>query len=216
MIKAVFMDYTGTIVQEEGKEIGEVVMRICKNSDLRDPREAVAYWWKQVKEYEESRFGDTYLTEEEIVDKELKKLVDSFHLVDNLKERHELFREFWVNAPLFPDVKAFFERCSVPVYVITNNGVQYVEKSMQEKGLSPAGIISADMVRAYKPHREIFEKALELSGCKADEIVHIGDSYMSDVKGAMAAGIQAVLVSREKERAYPNVRVVRSLDEVEI
>lgn len=35
MIKAVFMDYTGTIVQEEGKEIGE----------------AVAYWWKQVKEY---------------------------------------------------------------------------------------------------------------------------------------------------------------------
>ncbi|MBU3875299.1 HAD family hydrolase [Faecalicatena sp. AGMB00832] len=214
MIKAVFMDYTGTMVQEEGKEIQEVVMRICKNSDLHDPQEAVSYWWKQVKEYEESRYGDCYLTEEEIVDEVLTKLEDEFHLEDDLEELHELFREFWVHAPLFPDVKGFHERCGLPIYVITNNGVQYVKKSMQEKGLHPAGIISADMVRAYKPHKEIFDKALEISGCKPEEVVHIGDSYMSDVQGALEAGIQPILVSREKTREYPGVTVVRSLDEV--
>ena len=32
--------------------------------------------------------------------------------------------------------------------MITNDGVYYAEKSMEEKGLKPAGIISADMVRA--------------------------------------------------------------------
>lgn len=216
MIKAIFMDYTGTMVQEEGKEIKEVVMRICKNSDLHDPKAAVAYWWQQVKEYEESRYGDSYLTEEEIVDHVLAKLVDNFHLEDDLGELHGLFREFWVHAPLFPDVKGFYERCGLPIYVITNNGVQYVERSMQEKGLAPAGIISADMVRAYKPHKEIFDKALEVSGCKPEEVVHIGDSYMSDVQGALAAGIQPILVSREKAREYPGVTVVRTLDEIEL
>lgn len=216
MIKAIFMDYTGTMVQEEGKEIKEVVMRICKNSDLHDPKAAVAYWWQQVKEYEENRYGDSYLTEEEIVDHVLAKLVDNFHLEDDLGELHGLFRKFWVHAPLFPDVKGFYERCGLPIYVITNNGVQYVERSMQEKGLSPAGIISADMVRAYKPHKEIFDKALEVSGCKPEEVVHIGDSYMSDVQGALAAGIQPILVSREKAREYPGVTVVRTLDEIEL
>lgn len=32
MMKAVFMDYTGTIVQEGGKEMQEVVRNICQNS----------------------------------------------------------------------------------------------------------------------------------------------------------------------------------------
>ena len=44
------------------------------------------------------------------------------------------------------------------------------------------------MVRACKPHRELFDKALEVSGCNADEVLHIGDSYGSDVLGARAAG----------------------------
>ena len=113
-------------------------------------------------------------------------------------------------------MKGFHERCGLPIYVITNNGVQYVKKSMQEKGLHPAGIISADMVRAYKPHKEIFDKALEISGCKPEEVVHIGDSYMSDVQGALEAGIQPILVSREKTREYPGVTVVRTLNEIEL
>ena len=36
-MKAVFMDYTGTTVQEKGPEIEEVVMRIYKNSSVRSP-----------------------------------------------------------------------------------------------------------------------------------------------------------------------------------
>ena len=67
---------------------------------------------------------------------------------------------------------------------------------MKQKGLLTAGIICADMVRAYKPRREIFDKALEVSGCRAEKVLHIGDSYSSDVQGAAAAGIRPVLIQR--------------------
>ncbi len=65
-----------------------------------------------------------------------------------------------------------------------------------------------------KPHRELFDKALEVSGCNADEVLHIGDSYGSDVLGARAAGIRPVLVQRTKGKSYDDVMVVHDLSEV--
>ncbi|QNM10389.1 HAD family hydrolase [Lachnospiraceae bacterium OF09-33XD] len=101
----------------------------------------------------------------------------------------------------------------MPVYVISNNGIQYVEKAMKQKGLLTAGIICADMVRAYKPRREIFDKALEVSGCRAEKVLHIGDSYSSDVQGAAAAGIRPVLIQRTEGQEYEDVTVIRRLTE---
>lgn len=214
-MKAVFMDYTGTTVQENGPEIEEVVRRMCKNSSMKDPKELLGLWWSRLRACEEASYHDTYLTEDEIVDKMLEGLRADIQLEDDFDELHRLIQGFWVNAPLFPDVKEFYQKCPCPIYIISNNGIQYVERSMTEKGLAPAGIVCADMVRAYKPHRELFEKALEVSGYSADEVIHIGDSYTSDVQGAMAAGIKPILVQRKPGMNYSAIDTVKSLLDVE-
>lgn len=216
MVKAVFIDYTGTTVQENGSEIQEVIARVCKNSSLHDPKEVLSLWWKLLKQYEESSSEEDYLTEDEIVEQILNTLERQIDLKENMEELHELIQGFWVHAPLFPDVREFFETCPVPVYIISNNGVQYVRQSMEEKNLSPDGIVCADMVRAYKPHRELFMKALEVSGYQACEVIHIGDSYESDVQGARAAGIHPVLIDRKGSQKYEDVTVVRNLSEVSL
>lgn len=214
-MKAIFMDYTGTMVQERGPEIEEVVMRICQKSAIRDPKRILQLWWTRLKKYEETSYKTSYLTEDQIVDRLLAEFQEEFQLSDNLEELHTLIQNFWVNAPLFPDVKEFCQRCPVPLYVISNNGVPYVEKSMRQKGLSPSGIICADMVYAYKPHREIFEKALEISGCTPEEVVHVGDSYSSDVLGALSAGIQPILIQRKGENAFSDIPCIQSLAELD-
>ena len=61
MIKAVFLDYTGTIITEGGKDAEEMVRRVCKNSDMKDPNGFIRYWWGMVKEYEESFEGANYI-----------------------------------------------------------------------------------------------------------------------------------------------------------
>ena len=65
-----------------------------------------------------------------------------------------------------------------------------------------------------KPCREIFEKALEVAGCKPEEAVHIGDSVVSDVEGASTVGIQPVLIDRSGKEKCDKAIVVKSLDEV--
>ena len=51
------------------------------------------------------------------------------------------------------------------------------------------------MVQAYKLHQKLFKKALEVSGCTIDEVVHIGDSIVSDVNNAKSVGLGKVPIS---------------------
>lgn len=211
MYKAIFVDYTGTIIEEGGPDLQEVIMRTYKNSSIESPQAMVEYWGKLQSEYEEKCVGESYMTEDEIVIKLLEVCQKEIHLKENIEELHRLFQRFWMYAPAFSDTAEFFVKCIAPIYVISNNSKQYIEVSMKEKGLHPAGIICADMVKAYKPNKAIFEKALEVSGCQPGEVVHIGDSYTSDVLGAVEAGIKPILVDRTGKWNRESFRVVRSL-----
>ena len=213
MIKAVFLDYTGTIIEEGGPDGMEMLKRCYRNSDMESMEAMLAYWWKLIKNFEAVSYKDSYITEDEIVDRALEEGARKIHLKENFEELHRLCQRFWMYAPAFPDSAEFFEKCRVPIYVISNNGLSYVEEGMRDKDLHPAGIICGDMVRAYKPHREIFQKALEVSGLGPEEVIHIGDSVTSDVAGAAAAGITALLLDRKGDKTCEGVTVIHSLTE---
>ena len=110
MLKAVFVDYTGTIIQEDGPDIQQLIMRAYQNSNIESPKAMVAYWWNKVKRYEEESFGERFITEDEIVDQILEDCREEIHLEDDKNLLHELCRRFWVHAPAFDDTA---ERCVV-------------------------------------------------------------------------------------------------------
>lgn len=211
MTKAIFIDYTGTIITQSGKYVEEMVYRVCKNSDMKNPHDFVKYWWGMIKEYEASFEGTNYITEDAIVDKMLNRCVNEINLHENLEELHSLCQSFWIYAPLYDEVREFFEKCPYPIYIISNNGEEYIAEAMKVNGLQPAGIVTADMVKAYKPHPTLFKKALEVSGCNADEVVHIGDSITSDVNGAKAVGIKPILVDRDGKVGELDIPIVENL-----
>ncbi|MDP2390843.1 MAG: HAD family hydrolase [Acidobacteriota bacterium] len=68
-----------------------------------------------------------------------------------------------------------------------------------------------------KPHRSIFDAALERAGVSAGESMMVGDSLKHDVEGALKAGMQAVLLRRSGEvppHLPADLRVIRSLVEL--
>ena len=50
-----------------------------------------------------------------------------------------------------------------------------------------------------KPHRSIFEAALNRAGVPARQALMVGDSLKADIEGALAVGMQAVLLRRSGE-----------------
>ena len=66
-----------------------------------------------------------------------------------------------------------------------------------------------------KPHAPIFEAALAKAGALAHEALHVGDQYDSDVVGATGAGMHPLLLDRGGSAPPPpGCPVVRSLREV--
>lgn len=82
-------------------------------------------------------------------------------------------------------------------------------------------VISA-RVGYNKPHRGIFEHALEVMSVAPTDALHVGDSYAADVVGARRADIRAVLVDRRlgdparvrPEHDEPDVPVIADLLEL--
>ena len=214
MIKAVFMDYTGTMVREDEPYTRELVGYFAAHSDLKDPNEILKVVWTRIKVIEAESYGDSFLKNDEKVDLILEYCAREHGLKGDFDHIHDVWHKVWIYAPLYEDVKPFFEKSKLPVYVLSNDDMCFLEESMRIKDLHPAGIISAETARACKPNRLIFEKAMEIAGVKPEEVMHIGDSLTSDIEPARLLGITPVYISRKEPVVLDGVRVIRTLDEL--
>ena len=75
-------------------------------------------------------------------------------------------------------------------------------------------IVASSRAGAAKPAPAIFRHALTTCGVKAEQAVHVGDTYELDVLGAQGAGVAAILIDRVERDTPPDCPVGRSLDEV--
>lgn len=69
-----------------------------------------------------------------------------------------------------------------------------------------------------KPHRSIFDAALEKANVTASEAMMVGDSFKHDIEGALQAGWRAVLLRRSGEVPYqlpPGLPVIATLHELD-
>ncbi len=74
----------------------------------------------------------------------------------------------------------------------------YIRALLQRQNLAQYfdTILISDETGSAKPAPAIFHTALEKTGLRPEEIVHVGDSA-DDVKGAKAAGIMPILIDRQ-------------------
>jgi len=75
-------------------------------------------------------------------------------------------------------------------------------------------VVASAAVGTAKPHPDIFRYALARAELEPDDVIYVGDSYVSDVLGARTVGIAAVLIDREGKAPAVDCPVVSSLLEV--
>jgi putative hydrolase of the HAD superfamily len=81
---------------------------------------------------------------------------------------------------------------------IISNFEAWLEVLLSDLGLAEHfdPVLISGIVGIEKPHPDIFARALDEAGVEAHRAVHVGDSLTSDVKGAEAIGITAILLDR--------------------
>ena len=107
--------------------------------------------------------------------------------------------------PVFADTAEALARLSsrYMVNVITNCDRDLFAATAASLGVSPAEVVTAEDVHAYKPSPKPFEEMLArlaAKGVAKDEIVHVSSSRFHDLVPAKGLGLLCVLVERQGVR----------------
>ena len=106
-----------------------------------------------------------------------------------------------------------------PLTVVTNGFVEVQYEKFDKSGLRDcfAHIVLSEEVGYQKPNPRIFEEALRMNGLQAEDVVMIGDSWTSDIQGAINAGIDQIWIRKSKDplpEAQSATYLVHTLSEV--
>lgn len=196
MIKAYFVDFYGTIVHEDGEVIKKITQIIYDTGKVENKADIGSFWWNDFQSMFMKSFGDSFETQRALEKKSLKNTLERFKSPADADVLSNMMFEHWIKPPIFEDSKLFFENSQVPIYIVSNIDTSDILEAIKYHGLKPAGVFTSEDAMSYKPRPELFKLALRETGLQPDEVIHIGDSVSSDVKGATAVGIKALWLNR--------------------
>jgi putative hydrolase of the HAD superfamily len=108
---------------------------------------------------------------------------------------------------LFPhtiEILQYLTKKNYKLHLITNGFEKTQHNKLKNSGLDSyfQEVITSEGSNSLKPHKEIFEYALEKTRAKKEESIMIGDSLDVDIQGAMNAGIDQVYVNHISQEGY--------------
>lgn len=226
MIQLVTFDAAGTLI-EQRLDPGALAARIVREhgGDVSEERGSLTYYDIQERFREERELAERLQDKARIravwaamVEAWMREVrVDLMSPNDLLDEflRRSFFGEDRVFA-LFDDVLPALdalEQMGVTVGVISNWD-HTLHLTLERLGVRErlAFAIASLEFGAEKPDPSIFHHALHLAGIQPSEALHVGDSPEDDFRGALDAGLHAVLLDR-KAQTTSNDRI-RSLTEL--
>ena len=236
--KAVFIDWDDTI----GDFIGAAKMALHEMYDKYHLDDYFASHEEFVSLYKPhnlelwDKYGKDQVTKEYLsFDRFFFPLVHGSRVGERLKakgERHgvaalaEQLSEDFLNMTtarfsLLPGAEELvrYLAAKYPLTVVTNGFVEVQYEKFDKSGLKDcfAHIVLSEEVGCQKPNPRIFEEALRMNGLQAEEVVMIGDSWNSDIKGAINAGIDQIWIRKSNDplpEGQSATYLVQSLSEV--
>jgi HAD superfamily hydrolase (TIGR01549 family) len=187
---------------------------VYKSGTAQSPDEVVAYWWKKFKIKTDQSFGANYRTQYELVMETFEEMLKHFNSNENVKELCDMMILQWSKPNIYEDTMTFLDQMNLPIYFVTNSDNSSIHQAIDYHQMKPTGIITSEEAKCSKPRKEIFLYALEKAGLQASEVIHTGDSLSGDIQGPRSAGIEAILMNREKKEVPSDITFVHNLEEL--
>ena len=105
MIKAVFIDFYGTVVHEDGEVIKKISQEIFDTGEVKNKSEIGSYWWNEFQTAFIAAYGDRFETQRKLEYESLKKTIQYFNSSADAEKLSNLMFEHWVKPPIFEESK---------------------------------------------------------------------------------------------------------------
>ena len=206
--RAILLDFYGTVVEEDDVPIGDICSWISQVSPLGVTADEIGSYWGDVFHQLCIRsHGATFQLQRELELISLRNILRYFEADLDADELSQVLFDYWMHPPMFPESKEVLDQCRLPICVISNIDNADLLSALEYHNLQFHWLVTSEDCKAYKPRVEIFQKALTIIGMSSSEVVHVGDSFRSDVLGAKELGIPVLWVNR-KRKTIPREDIV--------
>lgn len=209
MIKALLLDFYGTLVEDGDAVTEAIAVEVAASAARPVSARHVADLWDREYQAEADRrpfrpLRDCALTS-------LAAVMASVGCAADPAPLHERHFQYGRMPALRPGTREFLDRVTLPICVVSDADRDDLDAAMALHGLTFAAVVASEDVGAYKPDRAIFNRALDALGLAAADVLHVGDSIATDVRGAHAAGIRAVWVNRRGDTAPTDAPIAHEI-----
>lgn len=200
--KALLLDFYGTLVADDDRVALETAQVIASSAPQPlDASQVGRTWNGHIQRLCDSAFAQTFRTQRQIEIDSLTLLLEQLQARLNIATLLNRIFAYWEAPDVFPDGLEFtqyIQQKSLPVCIASNIDTGDLESALRHAGWQFANRVTSEDCRSYKPRAEMFERALAILDCQPDEVLHIGDSWTNDVRGAHALGIDVAWVNRNR------------------
>jgi 2-haloacid dehalogenase len=191
VIKAVTFDAYGTLLRNE--DLMLIPRRIVADHGLSASIDQVLRAWIDL--YFAATQQQPFRTLREIQGQILPRLLRQFAAPGEAGPYVDLFFQVTTKVELYPETLEVLNRLG-PVRSVIVSNADHEHVAAWNFTWPVQRIVISEAVRAYKPHRLMFQRALEGLSLQPHEVLHVGDSDVDDVKGAKAVGMRVAWVNR--------------------
>src|SRR5438128_4513392 len=190
--KAVIFDAYGTLLRND--DLMLVPRQMVADHGLSARIDEVWRAWSDLY-FEATQLGP-FRTLREIEAQILPRVLRRFDVTADAAPYVELFSQVTTTIELYPETLHVLNALGhVRTAILSNADHEHV--AAWNVTLPVDFILISEAVRAYKPHRLVFQRALDQLGLEPHEVLHVGDRDVDDVKGAKEAGLSVAWVNRD-------------------
>jgi 2-haloacid dehalogenase len=201
-VKALVFDTFGTVVDWRSS-VTQEVERLAQRKGLNVNGERFADTWRAgyAPAMNRVRTGELPWTKLDVLHRMiLDKLLVDFHITGLTESEIDDLNRAWHRLRPWPDAVSGLTRLKKKFIIapLSNGNIGLMTDLAKHAGLPWDCILGAELVRHYKPDREVYQSAADFLGLNLGEVMMVA-AHLGDLRAAKGVGLRTGFVPRPQE-----------------
>jgi 2-haloacid dehalogenase len=201
-VKALVFDTFGTVVDWRSSVAREVAALATRKGVTLDAAKFADAWRAGYgPSMNRVRSGELPWTKLDALHRmTLDKILADFRFAGLSEEEKDTLNRAWHRLTPWPDAVAGLTRLKKKFIIapLSNGNISLMTDLAKHSGLPWDVILGAELVRHYKPDREVYQSAADILDLKPADVMMVA-AHLGDLRAARAVGLRTAFVTRPKE-----------------
>jgi putative hydrolase of the HAD superfamily len=172
---------------------------------------AYFHLYEQINKSLWSDYRAKKITKQALIVERFSRSLKAFRITNqDWEEINRLYLELMaLQTKLFPgtmETLSYLKAKGYQMHIITNGFIEVQHAKLRNCGLTGffGKMFISEEIKTTKPHREIFEHALKSTNALKKKSIMIGDSWETDIEGAMSFGMDQIMFLNDGQNKVPD------------